>query len=294
MRTLRQGQLVSAQEAEQAISDDDVARSKLESLAMQKGYEILRAPFDGTVTARFVDAGALVQNAANSQTSAQPVVTVSQINSLRIYIYIDQKDASYVSPGADVMITVTERPGFQLPAKVARVSGELDTKTRMLLTEIDVDNSKGELVPGSFVQVSLDVKTPIFLQVPVEALITQGDKYFVPIVSVDGIVTNREVKVADDDGKMVRLLSGVNENEMAALNLGNNVTSGSHVRAVPVETPAAPATAPVQTKTETAPAAPAPATKAAEPASEAQAAPSSPNPRIAAPPGGEKVETKGN
>ena len=89
MSQLRARDLVSPQEADQAESDYAVAQSKLDSLAVQKSYENLRAPYDGTVTARFADPGALVQNATNSQTSALPVVTVNTIDELRVYVYVD-------------------------------------------------------------------------------------------------------------------------------------------------------------------------------------------------------------
>ena len=142
MNTLRERNLVSPQEADQANSDAEVANSKLESLAVQKGYETLRAPFDGTVTSRYADAGALVQNAANSQTSALPVVTVSQVDMLRVYVYVDQRDASYIQLGGSANVKVAERPELNLNATVSRMSGELDPKTKMLTTEIDIDNKK--------------------------------------------------------------------------------------------------------------------------------------------------------
>lgn len=230
MNTLRKRNLVSPQEADQANSDAEVANSRLESLAVQKGYETLRAPFSGTVTARYADAGALVQNAANSQTSAQPVVTVSQVDRLRVYVYVDQRDASYIQLGGVANVKVAERPDLDLKATVTRVSGELDPKTKMLLTEIDVENTKGELVPGSFVQVVLVLRTPEFLQIPVQALVIQQGKSMLPILAADDTIHYRVVKVGENDGQNVAILEGLKEGERVALNVGSNLTDGSHVR----------------------------------------------------------------
>jgi RND family efflux transporter MFP subunit len=232
MNALRARSLVSQQEAEQADSDAEVSEARLAALAVQKGYETLRAPFDGKVTSRFADPGALVQNATASQTSALPVVTVSQVDRLRVYAYLDQKDAPFVTAGSPVTVTLRERPGFQVPGTIARVSGELDPQTRTLLTEVDLDNKKGDFVPGSFVEVSLPIHAPSLPQIPVEGLIAQPGKSLVAVVSQDNTVHFREVHPANNDGQFVTILSGLNEGEIVALNLGTNVNDGAKVRPI--------------------------------------------------------------
>ena len=92
-KPLLEKKLVSQQEADQAFADARVAESKAESLGAVKGYQEIRAPFSGTVTARFVDPGVLIQNAENGQSGAQPIFTISQVNRLRVYLYVDQKYA---------------------------------------------------------------------------------------------------------------------------------------------------------------------------------------------------------
>ncbi len=231
METLAKRNLVSAQEVEQSDSDAEIAQAKLEAMAVAKSYKILRAPFPGTITARFADPGSLMQNAANSQTSAQPVLTVSQINQLRIYVYLDQKDAHFVHPGDPVTISLTDRNDFKLKATVTRLSGSLDEKTRMLLTEIDVDNSKGEIVPGSYVQVLLNISRPVFRQVPVEAFVLRNEKSLVPVIASDSTIHFKEVEVANNDGRIIDIRSGVNEGELVALNIGS-VPEGGKVRPI--------------------------------------------------------------
>lgn len=232
MKQLRARNLVSPQEDDQADSDAKVARAKLDSLAVLKSYETLRAPFDGTVTSRYADPGALVQNAENSQTSALPVVTISQVDKLRVYIYVDQKDASFIQIGGPAKVTVAERPDLNLSATISRVSGELDPKTKMLLTEIDIDNKEGKLVPGSFVEVNLHLVIPEQLEVPAQALVIMQGKSYVITVDADDHIHYNEVRVGDNDGQRVTLLQGVQEHDRVALNLGSQWAEGSHIRPV--------------------------------------------------------------
>jgi len=236
MKLLRARNLVSPQEDDQADSDAKVAKSKLDSLAVLKSYETLRAPFDGTVTSRYADPGALVQNAENSQTSALPVVTISQVDKLRVYIYVDQKDAAFIQIGSPAKVSVAERPDLDLSATVTRVSGELDPKTKMLLTEIDIDNKEGKLVPGSFVEVNLHLVVPEQLEVPAQALVVMQGKSYVVSVDTEDHIHYREVRVGDNDGQRVTILSGTEEHERVALNIGSQWPEGSHIRPVVKDT----------------------------------------------------------
>ena len=232
MRLLLKKKLVSAQEEEQAQSDADVALSKLRAEETEKSYEVLKAPFDGTVTARYVDQGALVQNATTSQTSAQPVVVISTIKRLRVDIFLDQSDAPFVKKDDPVEITLSERPGFVLKGTVARISGELDSKTKTLLTEIDLNNEKEDVVAGSFVQVAVTVKRPQTLEIPAEALVLKDNKDFAPVITQDNKVNFRELEVGASDGKMIAVLKGLTEGEKVGLSLGTSVAEGGNVRPI--------------------------------------------------------------
>lgn len=241
LRPLLDKKLISQQEADAAFSEATMAEARLQSLGAVKGYQEIRAPFSGTITARYADRGALVQNAANSQTSALPLFTLSQTRQLRVYVYLDQKDASLIRKGIPVKIGVEERPEIQVDGKISRFSGELDPKTRMLLAEVDVDNRDGRLVAGSFVQVSFSVKSPPYLQVPVEALVQRQMKDCVPVVSSSNTVNYLPVTVADNDGDHVKVLNGLTAGQLVALNLGNSVEDGASVQPILPTPPAAPA-----------------------------------------------------
>ncbi len=224
------GKFIAPEEAEQAETDANVAQSRAQGYAALQRYETLRAPFSGTVTARYADPGALVQNAENSQTSALPVVEVGQTDSLRVYVYLDQRDAADIRRGAPVVISDPNRPNLHVVGAVSRFTGELDPNTRTLLAEIDVTNRKGTIVPGSVVRVALAVAGQSYLELPAAALIDRGEKHFVAIVNDSDRVNFREVHVLDSDGITVRLLDGVTEGERVAINLGDSVPEGQRVQ----------------------------------------------------------------
>jgi membrane fusion protein, multidrug efflux system len=224
--------LVSQQDADHADAAAREAEANAEALKIQRAYEILHAPFSGVVTARFADPGALVQSAANSQTTALPLVALSRTDKLRIYVYLDQKDAAYVRIGNQAEISDSSRPDVRLSASITRISGELDPKTRTLLAELDVGNKKGLLLAGSFVQVSLKLKTAQSIEIPAEALLMKEDKAFVAIISQDNKVGFRPVIAASSDGKTVRISSGLEEGQQLVLNPGFGITDGVQVQPV--------------------------------------------------------------
>ncbi len=224
--------VVAQQDYDSAEAAARVAEATAQSLKTQKGYETIRAPFAGIVTARFVDPGALLQSATTAQTSAQPVVTLSQTDRLRVYLYLDQRNAAFVKLGDKATVADSARPEVQLAAAVSRVSGELDVRSRTLLVELDLDNRKGELLAGGFVQVSLHLSTPSYPQVPVEALLLQGDKASVGVVSADNRVNYRPVEVAVSDGKTVRIRTGLAAGERVVLNPGAGIGEGELIQPV--------------------------------------------------------------
>lgn len=228
---LNQG-LVSNQEAEQAQSDDEVAAAQYRAQDILKGYEIIRAPFAGTVTARFADPGALVQNAANSQSSALPIVTVSQINRLRVDVFLDQRDAPFVRKDDPVLITLSERSDLKIQGRVDRLSDQLDPRTKMMLTEIDIPNTNGQLVAGSFVQVVLQIKSIPYFEVPVESLVLKQNNPFLTIVNANNQLSYRPVEIAGNNGKLLWISSGVQKGESVALNAGDSIPEGGRVRPI--------------------------------------------------------------
>ena len=194
------------------------------------GYKNLVAPFSGTVTARYADPGALVQNATSSQTSAQPVVTLSELDRVRIYIYVPQIDAPFVQNGYPVTITSTDRPEWKLKATVTRVAGELDPKTRMMLAEIDVTNDRRDLIPGSYLQVNLQTPHQQTLAIPSEALVVRGGKYFVPRIDSAHQLHYQPVTVGKNDGAFVSILGGIQRGDVIGLNVSPELKENQKVK----------------------------------------------------------------
>ncbi len=227
---LGKDQLLSARDVEQAQSDARVADAKLASQATLKGYQVLRAPFDGVVTARFADPGALVQNAANGASGAQPLVTVSQVQKLRVNLYLDQRFAAVVKVGTPVLLSPADRPEFTVQAKITRMSGALDMRTRTMLAEVELDNRKADFLPGGFMSATLSLKVPPRLELPVEALVVKGDKPFAATLRADGKVIMKSIQVGAEEAGRLPVISGLQAGDKVLLNPGESAKDGVKVR----------------------------------------------------------------
>ncbi len=222
--------VVSAQELELGQASADVADATQASLATERGYRVIRAPFDGVVTARFADPGTLIQSAANAQSGAVPIVAVAKGDQLRVYVYVDQSSAPFVRDGDPAIVRVPERPGWSRSAQVTRTSGELSPKTRTMQTEVDIPNSDSAILPGSYVEVTLDVKVPSVLEMPAEALLMRGDKAEAAVIDDHQRVHYQPIVIGEDDGKTVRVVSGLHPGDRVALNLGGDALEGAPVQ----------------------------------------------------------------
>lgn len=222
----------SVQAADTADTAFRMAVANVAQLAVMKSYEVLRAPFDGTVTARFVDTGALVQSSVTNQTSNQPVMTIADMSQLRVDVYVEQRDVPFVHVGDAADVTDGSNPDRHVRARIARTSDQLDPRTRTLFVELDVDNSEAFLLPGAFVYVTLHVPVTAFPQIPVAALLVRGASTLIANVSGDNLVHLRPVKVASTDGLRASLAEGAQIGDRVALNLPDDVSDGSRVRPV--------------------------------------------------------------
>ena len=225
----------AAQQAtEQAQTNLRQAEENVKNFAAIKGYQVIRAPFDGTVTARFADPGALLQAATTNQTSALPVVTVSDTSKLRIGVYVEQRDVPAVHVGDPAEVVDASNSDRRVVAKISRSAGSLDPRTRTLFIEIDLDNRDNFLVPGSFANVILHVPLRAYPQVPVAAVVERDSAQVVAVVSETGEVRLRPVKVASTDGVFINIAEGLATGERVAIHLPNEVTDGSKIRPVAV------------------------------------------------------------
>ena len=227
---------VSRETAEQSDTNYSVAQATVAQLETLKSYERLIAPLDGRVTARYADPGALVQNATNSQTSALPVVTISDTSHLRVDAYVQQQDAPFVHVGDTVEVEDATNPARKVSARVSRTSGELDAKSRTLLVEIDVANRGGFFVGGSFAYVTLHLNVPPAPQVPLNALVLRDNRQYVAVADDKDILHFRPVQVESTDGTNVRIANGIRAGEKVAVNVPDEVSDGSKIQPIAVLT----------------------------------------------------------
>jgi membrane fusion protein (multidrug efflux system) len=222
----------SVQAADLASTAYRMAQAAVAQLEVMKSYEVLRAPFDGTVTARFVDLGVLVQSSITNQTSNQPVVTIADMSRLRVNVYVEQRDVPFVHVGDMADVVDGANADRRVRARIARTSDQLDPRTRTLFVELEVDNSQDFLVPGSFVYVTLHVPVTAYPEIPVAGLLVRGTNTFIANVTGDNTVRIRPVKVASTDGMRASLAEGGEVGERVALNLPDEVSDGSRVRPI--------------------------------------------------------------
>ncbi len=200
----------------------EVARADQQHYSALSDYARITAPYDGVVTWRFSDTGALVQ-AGTSNTSGLPVVTIAQVDVLRLRIPVPESIAAKVKIGdsADVHVQAT---GEHFTGKVARFTDSLDTSTRTMQVEIDVPNSNYHLQPGMYADVTLSANSrPNALTIPIEA-IQRADSGKTRVLVLDGQnrLQTREVQVGIESSNNVEILAGLTEGERVIVgNLGS-------------------------------------------------------------------------
>ncbi len=228
-RELFRRHLVAKQDVDVAVANERSARATLEQDRAQQAYEELRAPFDGRVTMRYVDPGALLQAATGSAAGAQALVDLQRDDVLRVFVYLGQDDAASVRVGDPAELWSDAAPGRLLHARVTRLAGALDPRTRTELCEVDLDNRLARVVPGTYLHVRLRFAGTALPVVPDTALVTRGSLLQVAVVQDDHLHF-RTVRVGADDGVETQIQRGVAPGEWVALNVGAGVRDGQRVR----------------------------------------------------------------
>ena len=227
-------QTLKAQEAAVGVAEANAAaqRAQIQVLTQQKAYQQVVAPFDGVITQRNVDVGALVQADAVNGTFMF-MFTIMQSNVIRIQVFVPQDQAFGLAPGVDAVVHVPEIPDRTFPGKVTRIADALQPGTRTLLTEVDIPNPDGALTPGTYCTIELHIprNTPSLL-VPADALIFNADGPQVAVVE-DGLVHLRKVSVARDLGKEIEVRDGVKPGDQVILNPPVDLVGGKKVNVRP-------------------------------------------------------------
>ena len=203
------------------------AKANLARLQELQGYRLVKAPFDGVVTLRNVDVGALVS------TGNTLLYRIAQIGTLRTYVNVPQAYVTAVRVGQSAALTVSHFPGRSFQGTVARTANALDPATRTMLVEVDVPNADGALFPGTYAEVDLSgSRTNPPLVVPAAAILFRTDGAQVAVVQADHTVHLQKIDVGRDYGDRVEILQGVEEGATIVAAPGDSARDGAKI--VPV------------------------------------------------------------
>jgi RND family efflux transporter MFP subunit len=213
----------------------DSGRANVKRLEDMVSFEKVYAPFDGVITTRNTDIGALI-NAGNGG-AAQQLFTLAATNTLRVFVNVPQIYSRSAAPGVAAQLTLAEYPNRRFKGKIARNAESIDPTQRTLLTEVDVDNSTGELLPGAFAQVHLTLvaKAPSLL-LPVNSLLFRAEGLQAGVVREGGKVELISIVIGKDHGTEVEVVSaGLTETDNVIVNPPDSLATGSTVRMAPVK-----------------------------------------------------------
>ena len=259
---------VSKQEVDNAVGDlaakeatVNSAQANVRRLEELEGFKHVVAPFSGVVTRRQTDIGQLI-NAGNGGAS-QELFTLAQTDPLRVYVNVPEAYAPSIHAGLPAYLELTQYAGRKFEGKVVRTAQSIDLSTRTLLTEVDVPNRAGELLPGGYAQVHLGVQVGgERVRVPVNALLFRSEGLRAVVVDANHKIRLQPLTIGHDYGTSLEVLQGVTSADWIVLNPADSLDDGQqvNVKEVPQKPSAAPTTpAPSQTNHGASPASTSPA-----------------------------------
>ena len=228
-QSLARQHVMAQEQADESHATLLSAEARWKSLLAQQAYERVVSPYDGIITERNLDPGALVAM-ATAQESVQAILRIATLKPVRVYVHMPQDDAAFVKDGNPAHVTVSQLPGRTFSGAVTRHPEALMSDSRTMLVEVDLPNQDLLLLPGMYAHVEIDVSgsagTPL---VPDDALVFSKGKVYVPTVK-DNRIHLAEVTLGQDDGVRCQVVDGLQGNEMVAINLGQAARDGELVR----------------------------------------------------------------
>jgi RND family efflux transporter MFP subunit len=211
-----------------SISQVKAAQANVDRLVAEESFKRLTAPFDGIVTARETDIGALINVGAAGGTE---LFVISETGKLRVYLNVPQSYVPSVPPGTKATIDVPEHPGKTYSGTVEASSQAVNPNTGTTLMQLIVDNSAGEMMPGDYASIHLQIAAAAHvLSVPSSALIFDARGLSVATVEGDNRVRLKPVSIGRDLGAVVELTSGLSENDRVIENPPDGISNGAEVR----------------------------------------------------------------
>src|ERR1700693_883906 len=204
-------------------------KANVKRLDALEDFKIVKAPFEGIVTARNTDIGGMVIAGSGS-----PLFIVARIKPLRVYINVPESMAQDVSVGDGAELKFSEFPERTFPGKVVRTAGAIDPTSRTLRTEVDVPNENGQLFPGAYMQVHLSTgANRQSLLVPANTLLFRSSGTKMGVVGTDNKVVVKKIKIGKDLGSRVEVTQGLSPEDQVIVNPSYSLASGQAVRIRP-------------------------------------------------------------
>jgi len=234
-RSLVKSNSVSKQETDQAVSNLVAQKATVQSheaevhrLEELQSFEKVTARFDGVVTARNTDVGALIDAGATAQ--SKELFHLAAIDRLRVFVAVPEVFSNAAQPGVTAALTLDEFPGRVFHGTLVRNSNAIDTASRTLTVEVDVDNPTGQLLPGAYVSVHITLPRKIrSVTVPANTLLFRREGLRVGVVR-GGRVELRPVTIGRDYGSAVEIVSGLQPSDLVVLDPPDSLMSSTPVR----------------------------------------------------------------
>lgn len=226
---------VNAAESEinQAKAEVAANLANVQRLVAEQSFQKVLAPFDGVITYRKVDPGALITQ--GSMTPSLELYQMAKIDRLRIYVQVPQRVARYLKAGQSAEIDVPEFPERKFIGKITNVSGALDPETRTRQTEIQIDNLDHALLPGMYSEVKLTaLREYPWIRVPGTTLVTRTDGQYVVVVD-NGKVRYQKIDIGRDYGNEVEVRVGLKGDEQVVVSPSDDLRDGEPVTAAPLQ-----------------------------------------------------------
>lgn len=216
------------------------AKDFMRERAAIRDYTKVRAPYDGIITARFADPGALIQGATSSATTAIPLFTIMNLDTVRVYANVPQDDAPWIVPGkTTAWLKMRELPDRSFTGTITRSTLALDPSTRSLLVEMDLPNPDHALRPGTFVEMSIALREiPNAMVLPPQAIVSGPNGKSVFVVK-QGTARSVPVQTGITDGRWIEITDGLRGDEDVVVVGKRKLLEGSPVRPSPFTLPEA-------------------------------------------------------
>ena len=242
--------LISQQDVDMAYAKYREAEAAVGVLQTMYGYTKIIAPFDGVITGRFADPGALIragggdigvdetsglispgatEGAGGHRGGGGPILTIADLDKLRVYMYVPEASYPFIHQGTPASLRFEEFPDRVFKGTVARYASSLDLATRTMLTEVDIDNPNRMVYPRSYAHVTIGlVRHPDALSVPVSAIQGSGDSTRLLVVN-NGRLVEVPVKTGINNGAYIEVTSGLSAHSLVVATYSNTLNPGQQV-----------------------------------------------------------------